>query len=910
MKKRIFTGCLCVVALLLAGCSRNLAEVEVPEETNTYTFTLSASLDDAMTKSDYDASGHFSWSAGDKISVLFHNDSGNPVNKFFTLTAVSISGNTATFSGPVTTGYTEGSNLGAKWALFPASDQHVYNTDNVGVAGASHITYHLPGYTDFTAPGAHYSANIPLAANTVTDGKYIFANMCGAYKFTFTDVNVDKVNFTVYNASRAISGDIPAAKNGNTDLAQSSSASGDEQCISFTANVVSKTVCFFIPYRVWTEDFQPMLILQDAATGYTIYSKTAKSAFTDTLGQDTGGRKLVVVPSISAPATPPAPVPDPDFSAYTHIEFTETDTQILNPERGFYKQHSNLFTETAALTSSQVTAYRASGNTLIYLGFYLTDFMEGEISAAYLTKIENSLQALRDGGSKCILRFAYKNGHADPGDKPYDPVKSVVLGHISQLTPILTAYKDVIFVLQCGFVGSWGEWYFTSNLESNADRLDIVNALLTALPAERQIQMRTPGYAMDLYNWAVGDTLTAATAHNGSAHSRLGGHNDCFVASADDSGTFGNKPFDRFFWKGDTRYTIMGGETCAVSAFCACDNTIKDLKDYHWTYLNSGYHTSVTQGWKDNNCWDEIASHLGYRLVLTDVYHTATPEVGQPFKVTLRIENKGYAAPMNPRNAKLVFIPKTGDNTVIDLDVDPRTWHPGGHYFVEKTFNLPSADGTLYLSLPDPLIPADPRYSIGLCSKQGETDIYNAAVGLNKLLVVGNPGDPYASAISIDGGFDDWASVPAVNIVSVSAPAQDYKEFKVAYDYQNLYFYTKRNLARESELPGTSGGYIWYRIDANNDATYETAFYIYPYTKPASVIEFVSNPPSHNISGLTLSCAGRYDSVNSLIELEVSVPRSELGITNGNVLKFQSEMNKVNTGSTLTISSSLTINDN
>ena len=40
----------------------------------------------------------------------------------------------------------------------------------------------------------------------------------------------------------------------------------------------------------------------------------------------------------------------------------------------------------------------------------------------------------------------------------------------------------------------------------------------------------------------------------------------------------------REYWKKDTRYTLMGGETCAVSSYCECPVTMKDMEDFHWTY--------------------------------------------------------------------------------------------------------------------------------------------------------------------------------------------------------------------------------------------------------------------------------------------------------------------------------------
>ncbi len=53
----------------------------VVSEPQTYEYTIEASLDQDFTKSSYDAEGKFTWSDGDKISVLFHDGS---TNKFFT----------------------------------------------------------------------------------------------------------------------------------------------------------------------------------------------------------------------------------------------------------------------------------------------------------------------------------------------------------------------------------------------------------------------------------------------------------------------------------------------------------------------------------------------------------------------------------------------------------------------------------------------------------------------------------------------------------------------------------------------------------------------------------------------------------------------------------------------------------
>ena len=417
------------------------------------------------------------------------------------------------------------------------------------------------------------------------------------------------------------------------------------------------------------------------------------------------------------------------------VTFTESSSLVINPERGHYRA-KNIYGSTSPLSVSDVKAQRKSGYTLWYLGFYLTDFMKGDVSADFLDKFQSCMDALREGGAKCVLRFAYRDYHNDKDEM--DPEVSVVLRHVEQFKPLLQKNEDVIFVLQAGFVGAWGEWYYTShfgfNPKTDADyrpRKQLADALLDALPASRQVQLRTPQFKMRMYGWTVRDTLTMATAHDGSVKSRLAGHNDCFGASEDDSGTFDNENKDREYWKTETRYTIMGGETCGVSDYCTCAATQKDLADYHWTYLNKDYHSEVLDRWKTSGCYNEIVARLGYRLVMQDLFYSEDFEANKPCTVTLRFYNTGYAAPMNPRDAVLVWVPSSGAKVETPLGADPRTWYPGYHS-VTASFTPSSAKGALYLKLSDPLLRDRPEYSIALANE----GVFDSKTGLNKLFEI------------------------------------------------------------------------------------------------------------------------------------------------------------------------------
>ena len=444
--------------------------------------------------------------------------------------------------------------------------------------------------------------------------------------------------------------------------------------------------------------------------------------------------RFILLPASSetGPTTPENTHADLDGVKVTFTEYTGV---IANPERGMYRSR-DFFSSSDPISVSEIKAQRTSGHTLWYFGFYLTDFMKGDISQAFLDKCQACMDALREGGAKCILRFAYRDYHNDTEEM--DPEVPVVLRHVEQLKPLLVKNEDVIFVMQAGFVGAWGEWYYTTHFgfspRTNADyqpRKQLTEALLAALPSSRQIQLRTPQFKMRMYGLSVRDTIKASTAHDGSSISRLAGHNDCFGASEDDYGTFDNENNDRAFWKGDSRYTIMGGETCGLSDYCLCEASLKDMKDYHWTHLNEDYHGDVLKRWKRNDCFNEIVARLGYRLVMQDLFYSKDFAAGKPCSVALRFYNTGFAAPMNPRYVILMWKGTDGTQTAFPVDSDPRTWHPGWHV-VNTSFTPSSAKGTLYLVLQDPLLPERAEYSIALANE----GVFDRNTGYNKLFEI------------------------------------------------------------------------------------------------------------------------------------------------------------------------------
>lgn len=430
------------------------------------------------------------------------------------------------------------------------------------------------------------------------------------------------------------------------------------------------------------------------------------------------------------------------YPGLAHQGFKESKKSFANPERGFDAGRNWMSASDAPLSRPFINAQRVQKRTVLYTGYYLTDFLESDISQEFLNLIDANMQVLREGGVKCVLRFAYKTDMYETGH-PWDAQPEWVHRHIEQLKPVLQRNSDVIMVLQAGFIGVWGEWAFTDGFMSSPktpedykSRRDVMVALLDALPKNRTIAVRTGRYKMNMFLDSYADSVTIHTAYNESDLSRICAHNDCFGADVSDMGTFTSMD-ERQFWKNESRYLLMGGETCQLSYHCSCKRTLEDCEAYHWTYTSGP--AKVSDRWKEEGCYDEIERRLGYRLVLTDLHHTPQAVPGEDYRVVMKIENVGFAAPMNPRDVELVFVDGNGKKMVCPLDdIDPRYWFAGEQITIDRTIRIPedaAGDCALYLNLPDPefALRNNPLFSIRLANAEY---MWDEKTGYNRLITL------------------------------------------------------------------------------------------------------------------------------------------------------------------------------
>lgn len=434
------------------------------------------------------------------------------------------------------------------------------------------------------------------------------------------------------------------------------------------------------------------------------------------------------------------------------VNYSASTTTIANPERGlqYYSITSNNYATTSGANNLSVATLNRWKNstdkvTVVYRYFILSDFMNSNINATYLSNIQTDFNNLRTAGLKVIVRFSYSDAQSTAAQQPS---KAQILTHISQLASVLNTNKDVIFSQQAGFIGTWGEWYYTNSTEFGsadtisttqwANRKEILDAMLANTPSEIPIQVRYVGIKTRFYGTTP---LNSTSAFQNNANARIGFYNDAFLNNYGDMGTYasdecvnpvGSAEYN--YLANETKYLPMTGETnglnpCNSGFRTSGANAIYEMGLTHWTTLNRDYHPDFWNQIISSNHYNEIVKNLGYRFVLNSSNITSN---GANFDLTVNLTNAGFATPFKKRSVFLV-LKNTATNAITShlINTDIRTWEKS--VSISQNFNL-GLTGVfqLYLWIPDanPILANRADYSIQLAN----TNTWDTATGYNNLL--------------------------------------------------------------------------------------------------------------------------------------------------------------------------------
>ncbi len=444
---------------------------------------------------------------------------------------------------------------------------------------------------------------------------------------------------------------------------------------------------------------------------------------------------------------------------------------LRNPERGLrleiainVETWANEFDpeSTQGITQrleNEARNYQSDSITLVQTYFYLTETIGRPLSERNFTAMQTYFDKLRGLGMKAVLRFAYERdflGRAKSG-----PTLEDIRVHTAQLKPFLESNKDVIQVLQAGFIGAWGEWHHSFHgLEKSDDtKREILALICDMTPPDRMIQTR-----MARYKNLLADT---------ECYKRLSFHDDFIIIKPHiwDAGMSEGKPgYEQM--KSESPYLLIDGELpwgswsvnkdpddpvggwiidglptarrlflqhyTSLSAIHNYKerNTTEKFSMMYWKetpvtsdFLNEnkmpvsdGYFRNNAGETVERNVFDYIRDHLGYRIELQQFsVPQKLKKTGNNFHLTL--VNRGFSTLYNEHPVYIVLLNQKNEVVHQQLtNTDVNKWQPhtpGDENYLPLVHTINAE-----IAIPDSLPNGD--YRIGLWIPDGSENLmYN-----------------------------------------------------------------------------------------------------------------------------------------------------------------------------------------
>lgn len=428
------------------------------------------------------------------------------------------------------------------------------------------------------------------------------------------------------------------------------------------------------------------------------------------------------------------------------VNYTPSTSIIANPERGLQKYSKNVSSTGTYSFVNQTTLINnrtgADKVTVLYRYIMLTAYMNTDvIDNTYLTNLQTDFDRIRNAGIKVILRVSYNNDTTTNTQ----PLKARILAHIQALAPIINLNKDVITFIQAGFIGKYGEWYYTGgstefgdtssiNTTQWVNRKEVVDAMLNSFDASIPLQVRYANAKKQMYGSGQINTLNA---YQNTPVSRIGFYNDALLNEDGDMGTYSingcTNPVNTVNYNyiaNASQFLPLSGESNGINP---CDggfrttgiNAVNELNVLNFSVLNRDYEPNVWQGWINTGHYDEILRNLGYRLVLV-----SSNLVGN--SLTLNINNVGYAKLLFQKKFYLVFRNISNVEYKRLLPIDIRTLNKGNNTLnITVPNDVPLGTYSLFIHIADNTtsLEARPEYSIQFAN----TSIFESNTGYNNL---------------------------------------------------------------------------------------------------------------------------------------------------------------------------------
>ena len=313
------------------------------------------------------------------------------------------------------------------------------------------------------------------------------------------------------------------------------------------------------------------------------------------------------------------------------------------------------------------------------------------------------------------------------------------MGHITQLSQILNDNSDVIYEIDAGFIGEFGEWHDSRNgNDTKFAHNQVLTYEYTYFPGNRHVTVRRPAYKMNWCNCIAGSFV------------RVGHNNQRFWSEAElwiDPQGIQNTNDIQAFYENDVSFTANGGECNNMDNFNG--NTARNrMRDRHYSIFIGT--AGLISNWQTNYAvaYNEIKRRLGYRFRVMQATTPFTVVRGQNKTMTVKLIDDGFAKIMNKRNMYAVFnigsswafstafTDPNGSDDLQDLrlaDVNGKTYT--GSFTIPTSF--PTGTAQVYLWLPDhaTTLQGNPLFSVQLDGPTWTTNLGANRLHLNTIQV-------------------------------------------------------------------------------------------------------------------------------------------------------------------------------
>lgn len=372
----------------------------------------------------------------------------------------------------------------------------------------------------------------------------------------------------------------------------------------------------------------------------------------------------------------------------------------------------------------------------------------GPLTSAMLADIDSRIAAFAGSGIRLMPRFTYNFGPIGPGamDAPID----VISKHIDQLAPILIRHKDLIFALEAGFIGTWGEWHDSTNGNDTAAAQKIVlDKELSHFRGLFPILVRYPGDLIQYFG-----SLAPKPG--------LGLHDDYYASNSVDGATWNVCDTGAGYCL--TEYTAeefmtfaskVSTQTMFVGEFGALDPTLQScdaLNQYSYKFHVQSisltpFPATIGTFLQNEGCALSFYNKVGTRIVLKQAKVSGDATPGGKLRLDLTLVNDGYGRVIRERPVAVVLRQNGADvatipipTTALDLRTlvsaepeVPKTFHI--EFALPKTISAGTTTLTLVFRDPAATLANQPAYALPLnnLDEHGKT-IFEPTTGHNRIV--------------------------------------------------------------------------------------------------------------------------------------------------------------------------------